>query len=91
MAQAAVRPKVVVRLLLIYCFMHLTLFVGNLCSSLFCSAFFCDLSSFSIILVRRRKLVVYFKCLPGVLRLLVFCGSSSRYVGWSEVCDCGIS
>ena len=57
MAKAAVRSKVVVLLLLIYCLMYFPLFVGVLCLSLFCYALLCVLSSFAIILKRKRKLV----------------------------------
>ena len=58
-AKTAVRSKaVVLLLLLIHCFMSLTLVVGVLCWSLFCYAFPCVLSSFAIILARKRELVV---------------------------------
>ena len=57
MAKAVVCSKVLVLLLLIHCFMFLTLFVGVLCWSLFSYAFICDLSSFVIILTRKRELV----------------------------------
>ena len=57
MAWAAVRSKVVVLLLLNYCFMYLSLFVGILCWSLFCYVLIYVLSSFAIILMRKRELV----------------------------------
>ena len=73
----------VVLLLLIHCFMYLTLFVGacvGLCSVMYVSL--CDLSSFAIILTRKRESwLLCLNCLPYVLRLLVFCGSSSRFLG----------
>ena len=58
MAQAAVRYKAMVLLLLIYCLMYFLLFVGVLCLSLFCYALLCVHSSFGIILKKKRKLVV---------------------------------
>ena len=56
-AWAAVCSKAMVLLLLIYCFMYLPLFVGVLCWSLFWYALLYVLSSFAIILTRKRKLV----------------------------------
>ena len=38
-------------------FLYLLLFVGDLCSSLFCYALLCVLSSFAIIVTMRRDLV----------------------------------
>ena len=38
-------------------FMYFPLFVGALCMSLFCYAYFCVLSSLAIILKRKRELV----------------------------------
>ena len=54
---------------------------------LFCYALFCVHSSFAIILKRKRKFIVlqmysYYKC-PVAL--------PHGAVGWSAVCDCGIS
>ena len=57
LAKATVRSKAVVPLLLIYCLIYFTLFVGVLCLSLFCYALLCVHSSFTIILKRKRKLV----------------------------------
>ena len=57
MAQAAVRSKVVVLLLLIYFFIYLPLFVGFLCLSLFWYGLLCVLSSFAIVLTRKREMV----------------------------------
>ena len=39
----------------------------------------------------KRELVALFYCLPGVLCLLMFCGSYTVAVGWTVVCDWGIS
>ena len=68
--------------------MYFPLFVG----SLFCYALLCVLSSFAIILKRYRKLVAllffvlwmscYSKCSVALLH---------SAMGWSAVCDCGIS
>ena len=57
MAQAAVRSKAVVLLLLIHCILYLTLSVGVLCWSLFCYALLCVIFSFAIILTRKSGLV----------------------------------
>ena len=53
-------------------------------------------SSFAIILLKLKELVVYLNCPPGVLWLLVFdswCSVAFLYgaMGSSAVCDCGIS
>ena len=57
MAQAAVRSKAVVLLLLIYCLMLLPLFVGVLCLVLvFLFSTLCT-SSFAIVLMGKRELV----------------------------------
>ena len=56
--------------------------------SLFCNALLCDHSSCASILKRKRKLVAlllmycYYKC---------FVALPHGAVGWSAVCDCGIS
>ena len=67
--------------------MYLPLFVGVLCWSLFWYALFYVLSSFAIILMRKRELVA--------LLLLSCCKCSVALprgaMGWSAVCDCGIS
>ena len=57
MAEAAVRSKVVVLLLLIYCWMYFPLFVEVLYLSLFFYAFLCVHSSFAITLKRKIQLV----------------------------------
>ena len=70
MAKAAVRSKVVVLLLLIYCLRYFPLFVGVLCLSLFCYALLCVHSSFANILKRKRNLVALlllsYRCLVTV-------------------------
>ena len=78
-------------MLLIYCFMYLQLPMGVQCWSLFWYVFLCVLSSFEIILIKKREsLLLCFNCLSYVLLLLMVCGSHGA-VGWSAVCDCGIS
>ena len=57
MAKAAVRSKAVVLLLFIRCLACFLLVVGALCLSLFGCALLCVLSSFAIILKRKRELV----------------------------------
>ena len=56
--------------------MYFQLFVRVLCLSLFCYAFFCVLSSFTIILKRKRKLVslllLSYRCLATVDVLWLF-------------------
>ena len=85
-AQAAVRSKaMVLLLLLIYCLMYFLLFMGVLCLSLFCYALLCLHSSFAIILKRNRKLFALLLLFTDVLLLLMLCGSSSRCRGL--VCD----
>ena len=55
-------------------------------------ALLCVLSSFAIILTRKRESwFAVFIVFLGVLLLWMFCGYSSRAVGWSAVGDCGIS
>ena len=93
-AKAAVRSKVVVLLLLIYCFMNLSLFMGSLYWSLFWYVLLYVLSSFVIILTRERELVALlllsFRCL-----FTLYCKCSVALphgaVGWSAVCDYGIT
>ena len=65
--------------------------VGFCVCSVFCCALLCVLSSFAIILMGKRELIALL-CfgLSGVWRLFLFCGSYG-VVGWSAVCDCGIS
>ena len=93
MASAVVRFETRVLLLLIYCLMHFPLLVGAMCLSLFWFALFCVLSSFTIILNRKRELVTLFSLF--VLRMHCFCKCSvtvpQGVVVWSIVCNCGIS
>ena len=80
--------KAVVLLLLIHCFVYLPLSVRVPCWSFFWFALLYVLSSFAIILTRKRELVYllvlscYCKC-PVAL--------PHGAVGWSSVCVCGIS
>ena len=63
-------------MLLIYCFMYLPLFVGVLCWSLFWYGLLYVLSSFAIIMTRKKELVAMllcsFRCLATVNLLLLF-------------------
>ena len=72
--------------------MYFPLFVGVLCLSLFCYALLCVHSSFAIILKRKRKLVALLSlsycCIVTINVMWLFPCSA---VGWSAVCDCGIS
>ena len=73
--------------------MYFPLFVGVLCLSLLCYALLCVHSSFAIVLKRKRKLVAL---LLLSYRQIYCYGKSSvtllhGTVGWSAVCDCGIS
>ena len=66
--------------------------MGVLCLSLFCYALLCFLSSFAIILKRKREVVALLLLSYGCL---VYCKCSVTLphgaMGWSAVCDCGIS
>ena len=68
-AYAAVRSKAVVMLLLLYCFMYLPLLLEAPCWSLFWCALLCVVSSFAIILSRKRERAGCFYCLSDVLLL----------------------
>ena len=61
---------------MIYCLMHVPLFVEVLCLSLFCYALLCVHSSFAITLKRERKLVALhllsYRCILTVNVLCVF-------------------
>ena len=80
-------------LLLLYCFMYLPLLVGALCWSLFWYALLCVVSSFAIILSRKREKAGCFAFI--VSRMSCYCkclvALPHGVVGWSAVCDCGIS
>ena len=75
-AWAAVYSKAVVLLLLIHCLMYFPLFEGVLCLSLFWYALLCVLSSFAIILKRKKEpvalLLLSYKCLVTVNGLWLF-------------------
>ena len=57
-----------------------------MCLSKFCCALLCVLSSFTIILKRKRELV-------ALLLLSDVCSVTLSHgaVGWSALCECGIS
>ena len=88
-AWAAVRSKAVVLLLFIYCLMYFPLFVGVLCLPLHCFVmhYFVSFLVSQSSLKRRRELVALLLLSCGCLG----CGSPRGAVGWSAVCDCGIS
>ena len=72
--------------------MHLPLFVGVLCFSLFCYALLCFHSSFAIILKRKRKLVGLL-LLSNRFIVIYKCSVALPHsaMGLSAVCDCDIS
>ena len=82
----AVRSKVVVLLMLIYCLMYFPLFVGVLCLSLFCYALPCVHSSFAI-----ESWLLCYHCLTDVLFYKCSVTLPHGAMGCSAVCDCGIS
>ena len=65
---------------------------GVLCLSLFCCALLCVLSSFAIILMKKRELVALLK-LPFFMSCYYKCSVTHPHgaVCWSAVCDCSIS
>ena len=71
--------------------MYFPLFAGVLCLSLFWYELLCVLSSFAIILKQERAGCFAFT----VLRMSCYCKCSDAIphsdIGWSAVCDCGIS
>ena len=71
--------------------MYFSLFVEVLCLSLFWYALLCVLSSFAIILKRKRELVVLL--LLSYLCLVLKCPVALPHgaVDWSAACDCVIS
>ena len=50
--------------------------------------YFCVLGDFNLG-EQKKKHHELVNCLPGVLGL--FCGSSTRCLGWTAVCDCDVS
>ena len=72
--------------------MYLLLFVGVLCRSLFSYDLLYVLSSFAIILTKKRELVTLLLLSFGCL-VIVFCPVALPHgaVGWTVVRDCGIS
>ena len=80
-----------VLLLLIHYLMFLPLFVGVWCLSLVFYAIHSVLSSFTIILTGKREMVALFYVFLVICDLYTTVALSHRDVGWSAVCDCGIS
>ena len=78
-------------LLLLICLVCFPLSVGVPCLSLFCCALLCVLSSFAIILKRKRELVALLLLSYGCLVTVNVLSLHHGAVGWSAVCDCGIS
>ena len=66
--------------------------VGFCVCSMFCDALLCVLSSFAIILMGKREMVALL-CLSSWCPLSCDCyvAPPQGAVGWSAVCDCGIS
>ena len=107
MAFAADRSKAVVLLLLIYCLMYFPFFVEVLCLSLFCYALLCVHSSFAITLktLSLKNASGRWQCLEeeekagcfAIIVLQMYCYYKCSValphgaVGWSAVCDRGIS
>ena len=86
----AVRLTVVL-LMLIYYLMYFPLFVEVTCFCVFCHALFCVHSNFAIILKEEKA-----GCL-AIIDLQMYCNYGCsvalphRALGWSAVCDCGVS
>ena len=87
MAKVVVRPRSVVMLLLTYCLMYFPLSVGALwLSNTVCPFLVCNVLEeeektccFAIIVL---QMYCYYKCSTAL---------PNGAVGWSAVCDCGIS
>ena len=73
--------------------MYLPLFVGVLCWSLFWYALLYIILSFAIILTRKRELValLLLSVESRVTLNALYVALPRSAVGWSAVCDCGIS
>ena len=73
--------------------MYFPLFVGVPCLSLFCYALLCVHSSFAIILKRKKKLVTLLLLSYRYMFCYYKCSVALPHgaVGWSAVCDCGMS
>ena len=92
MALAAVRSKAVVLLLLIRCLVYFQLVLGVRCLSLICCALLYVLSSFAVILKRKRELVALLLLSYGCLVTVKYSVTLPQSaVGWAAVCDCVIS
>ena len=72
----------------VWCASH---WLWGFCIVAFCCALLFVLSSFAIILERKRELfallLLFYGCLVTVYALLLFLSA----VGWTAVCDCGFS
>ena len=89
--QAAVRSKAVFLLFLIHCLLLFPLFILGVCVwSLFCYSAISFFTSFAIILMGKRELVVLLElsswCIVTVSVLWLFPAHDA--VGWSTVFDC---
>ena len=76
-----------VLLVLIYCLMYFLLLVGVLCLSLFWHALLCVLSSFAIILKRKRERAGCFGFIVLMISCNRICAVAHSALGWSTVCD----
>ena len=77
---------------MIYCLKYFPLSVGVLCLSLFWQALLFVLSSFAIILKRKRELVALLLLSFGCLvNCKCYVALPHGAVGWSAVCDCDMS
>ena len=67
--------------------------MGVLCLSLICYALLYDHSSFAIILKRKRKLVALLLLYYRMMSCYCKCSVNLPHgaMGWTALCDCGIS
>ena len=93
MAYHAVRSMAMVLLLLIYYLLVIPLFVGVMCLVLVLLYSTLCPSSFAIILMGKRKRVICFTLTVFLIACDSQCSVALPHgaVGWSAVCDCGIS
>ena len=83
----------VVLLLLTFCFMYLPLSVGVLCWSLIWYALLCVLSSFFLIILKRKRKLVALRllCLRCLVTVNILCFFPPGAVGCSAMCESGIT
>ena len=77
--------------LLLYCIIDLLFIVApGICGDFVCNAVLTALSSFAIILPKKKELVIL---LCALLSCYYYCSVflPNSGVGWPVVCDCGIS